>query len=80
MDGRIISTGSKVREGTLFIGKGGGRGGGGGGGESVGWGFRGEGHQWNFGVMGEGRGFKIFESQGRVMLLDTENIGALQNF
>ena len=30
---------------------------GGGGGVGGGWGFRGEGHQWNFGVMGEGQGF-----------------------
>ena len=34
-----------LREGTLFIGG------------WVVWGFRGEGHQWNFWVMGEGQGF-----------------------
>ena len=45
----------------------------------MGWGGGGagawrEGHQWNFGVMAEGQGFEIFESQGRVMILDTGNI------
>ena len=28
--------------------------------------------------MGEGQGFLIFESQGRVMLLDTENISFIK--
>ena len=41
-----------IREGTLFIGGGGGGG----------WGFRGEGHQWNFGLMGEG--FKSLKVRG----------------
>ena len=43
---------SFIREGTLFIGGGGG------------WGFRGEGHQWNFGVMGEVKAFKFLKVRG----------------
>ena len=43
----VFSQMASKGKGTLFIGGGGGR---------MGWGFRGEGHQWNFGVMGEGQG------------------------
>ena len=47
--GSYAHANASIREGTLFIG--------GGGGGGMRWWFRGEGHQWNFGVMGEGQDF-----------------------